>query len=252
MNNQNDSALIKRTTFLTKDTYRSFGLGVISSLTAAGASLLFASINLVTSILIGIAVFSCSLGFIWGQKSSKKIHYPEGEAGLIAINSTDSTKIGITEVVSQLRHSFSFWGISAKRTISSLPFRTLLNEIQRNNIKVKFLLFDPNSANLERKATDEGDSPEAWKRDISATIARIKELIIKYPNNIELHIYSEFPIWRIMFVDESLAIAHYFPSGKQGPESPQLIIDKRENSLFEPLYKEFNEIWSNRSKRILP
>lgn len=252
MYNQYERALIKRSHFLSKDTYLSFGLGVLSSLTAVGVSLFFASINLITSILIGLSVFSCSLGFIWGRKSLRKSHYLEGEAGLIAINSSDSTKIGIVEVVPQLRHSFSFWGISAKRTISSLPFRTLLNEIQKTNIKIRFLLFDPNSENVERKAKDESDSPEAWKRDISATIERIKELINKYPNNIELHIYSEFPIWRIMFIDESSAIVHYFPSGKQGPESPQLIVDKRENSLFEPLFKEFNEIWNNRSRRILP
>ncbi len=72
----------------------------------------------------------------------------------------------------------------------------------------------------------------------------------KHPDLIELHIYKKFPVWRVIFIDDNVAITHFFPSGQQGPDSPQIILERNNNSLFEPIYKEFKEIWDYDSKKV--
>lgn len=225
-----------------------FAIGITSSVAAAALVYVVTSAGLLSTLLVGFAVLATSLGYIIGFSSGRRSSIT-GLAGVLRITTEPSDKLSLAETLPHLNSQFAFWGISAKRTIASAAFRLWLQSLSQTQQRAKFLILDPDSPNLQRKASDEGDSAEAWRREIAATITRINDMARQYPGLIEVRTYTEFPIWRVIFVDEQLAIVNYFPSGKQGPESPQIVLHRKGDSFFEPLYKEFCEMWEYRSKR---
>ena len=232
-----------------KSIYREIIVGLISGISVSGILFFASSIGLLLSLVFGGLILCSTFAYIIGRNTSANDH---GKAGIISIECDSHQKIGTEAFMQNIENDFIMWGISAKRTISNPAMKQWLESLPKSHQKAKFLLLDPESPHLARKAEDEGDNPDAWKREISANISRIGELCSKYPSLIELRVYSEFPIWRVVFIDEKIAIMNYFPSGKQGPESPQFILKKGEDSLFDPIYKEFLEVWNYRSKRVTP
>jgi len=226
------------------------GIGLASSLLATGLVYFLTSLAIWASALLFASLAAVVVSFVLGQRLSPYSRSAQIRVGITAIASDAYSKVTSDEAAEVADNSLYFLGISAKRTISSPGFRSLLERVPRESIRLRFLLLDPDSPNLDRKAKDEGDSPEAWRRDISATLSRLRELQEKHSKLIEVRVYSEFPVWRLTIIDEKRAIVHFFPSQKQGPESPQLDLLKGEGSYFEPLFKEFCEIWEHRSRGV--
>lgn len=146
---------------------------------------------------------------------------------------------------------FIFWGISAKRVIEDLTIREKLIEISKRNHSIKFLLLDPNSIHLPRKASDENENAETWKNEIKLSIQKIKEFATNNNMTIEVRTYDFLPIWRLIFMNNDLLYVTYFFKGRQGIQSPLL---KLKDDQFDNLYRafkfQFEEVWSYQSKSV--
>ena len=153
----------------------------------------------------------------------------------------------LVDFINQCDSSFYFFGISAKRTSSTPELHKKLSEIGRRQGDIRFLLFNPESPELKRKAQDENENWESWKNDIYGTIKRLKSLATRDEIKIQVRLYDQFPIWRMYILDNKRIYLHYFLSEKQGPQSPLLILESNEEALFWPFYLEFIELW-DRSK----
>ena len=169
----------------------------------------------------------------------------ENELGINRIYT--KKKPTLEDYVSSISTSFYFWGISAKRTMSNPNLQKKLIEIGHKKGEIKFLLLNPKSTTVARKAEDENDDANSWCNEIQATIQRLKTIEKKYNINIEIRVYDDFPIWRLCVIDRKKIYLNYFLSNQQGPESPLLEMAPVSNGIFWGFMNEFNETWNNKS-----
>jgi hypothetical protein len=63
---------------------------------------------------------------------------------------------------------------------------------------------------------------------------------------LQIKLYKEYPIWRMLIVDEQIAYVGYYPLNKRGYEGPMFVFKKEnELSLFYPTNDYFDWIWKN-------
>lgn len=227
-------------------------VSVIASFVASAILLFVMSVGVVVSVLVGAILLGTLGGFYLGANRAPGVPEQLARAGIRAVAIDRTSKLSVEDILPSTKHTLCFWGISGKRTTSSQPFRQWVEDLPKTQIRARFLLFDPTSSDLVRKAEDEGDNPDSWKQEIAAVLSRLSATARRFPQLIEVRVYSEFPIWRVIFVDDQMAIVNYFPSGKQGPDSTQLVLERGRDSLYEALHKEFAEVWEHRSTRVAP
>jgi len=161
-----------------------------------------------------------------------------------------NNKPSLDDYVTDISTSFYFWGISAKRTTSNPKLQKKMIEIGHKKGEIKFLLLNPKSEVIGRKAEDENDDAASWRSEISATIQRLKSFSKKHNINIEVRIYNDFPIWRMNIINGKRIYLNYFLSNQQGPESPLLEITPVTNGVFWGYLNEFRETWEHKSEKI--
>ena len=222
---------------------RNIAIGVFSSIIATGILNLFGYFNININIIIGLIMLCIILIILLLMKRKKN------EIGIDCIYTKEANP-SLDDYITSITSSFYFWGISANRTVNNINLREKLVKIGHKNGEIKFLLLDPNSSTLERKAKDENVDPDNLRKDIQATIQRLKSYVEKYNIKIEIRFYTDFPIWRLCVIDNKKIYLNYFLSNQQGPESPLIEIRPVSNGIFGGFIKEFNETWGYRSKPV--
>lgn len=215
---------------------------IFSSIASAviGATVNIISKNLYYTIGSVIAIFFFAL-FLFQYIS----HYKEKKSiGAERIFSSFGQAPSILELIKEARKEFCFLGISARSFFESEEIEDILKKKTREGCKFKFLLLNPNSQNLARKAKDENDSPTAWKNDIEAGIKRLETLRREIgPDKFDFRTYSIFPIWRGIFIDDIDAYISYYPHGHRGKYSPIIHFRNIDKSFFNPFKDYFIELW---------
>jgi hypothetical protein len=197
----------------------------------------------ISTISIGVLILLCSYFAYRMYKLSRSIS--ERFSGILK-EYLSNNKPTLEKQIALCKNSFYFLGISAKRTVSAPELQEKLIEIGKKGGEIRFLLMNPKSPTLKRKADDEGDDWNAWKKDIEAQINRLKAIGKNNNIKISVKLYDEFPIWRMVIIDTSKMYLHYFLSEQQGPQSPLLEIEEKKNGIFHSFYREYLELW-NRS-----
>jgi hypothetical protein len=153
----------------------------------------------------------------------------------------------IATIVQSVTTEFAFWGISSKSLLNSDEFREIVIRKAKGDCVFKFLILDPNSPNVEKKAIEEGDTATGWKNEIEANIMRLKQLRDEHHLNIQVRLYYQFPVLRVIFVNSNLMYFGWYPLGLQGIRSPLLIVRNEQDTLYQPIRLSFNNLW-DRSK----
>jgi hypothetical protein len=159
------------------------------------------------------------------------------------------------KAIANAEQSVKVLGISDKILWSNQSvFRDALLECgHRRNVKLTFLLLNPEGGNLEPKAEDEGESPTVWRNDIDASIGRFKELKAKHTDlDFELILYDVFPIWHMVIIDDRIGYIGYYPTKQSASYAPLYVLEKGAGnlSLLIPLIKHFNNLRDNGKKLI--
>ncbi|WNJ95374.1 hypothetical protein RND59_14790 [Vibrio ruber] len=133
-----------------------------------------------------------------------------------------------SEMLDKVENNFSFLGTGANKLTSDNNFDKIINLD-----KCRILLCDPNSRGLK----EIGDSSHSnYKLTVEKSIEKIKSIIDRGNNNIELRLYKanskeEMPIFRIaLYNDMCVTSFNYFTADKKdGSQLPQLHLKKFAN-----------------------
>jgi hypothetical protein len=131
--------------------------------------------------------------------------------------------------------------------VNNSKFESAIVALARKGGDVRFLLMDPNSPNLGRRADDEGCSKEIWVQDIKATITRLKDISQKHGASIKIRFFSEYPLWRMLLVDRRLVYLNYFLDRHRFTDSPQITLKNSDMGLLNVFQKMFDELWESAS-----
>lgn len=74
--------------------------------------------------------------------------------------------------------------------------------------RLRVLLLAPDSTAVARRADEIGESAESFAAGIRLAITRIKELADQ-GRSIEVYIYDQIPVWRIIRIDEVLFVSAF-------------------------------------------
>jgi hypothetical protein len=143
----------------------------------------------------------------------------------------------------------SFLGIGASKLTASDEFENALARCSADH-PARFLLSEPTSDNLTQAAKRANRPVEEYKHIVVQSLKRIAQLKCERDFNIEVRFYTDNPIFRLMFIDDSLCLMSYNIFGKgDGSDFPQLHLinivgRQKEKSFYYPLQKYFEQQWN--------
>lgn len=145
------------------------------------------------------------------------------------------------------KNSVKFMTISG-RSVYSGDVEEALKGKGSSDFNFKLLLFDWNSPWFPHKMRDERRTSEVEIELAAEKACRVAENFLKmgrlYELNLEIRLYSEYPVWRYMIIDNEFVYLGYYPTDKRGYEGPMFIHRKGEaGSLFYPVDQHFNRLW---------
>ena len=152
----------------------------------------------------------------------------------------------VTDLLRDVTSSMEFFGISGRTFFEGVGIEELVKRRTREGINFRFLLLDPASPHLPPGAEAEQTSPAAWIADITASIERLKAIQKDVaPDRVRIRTYNAPPTWRTFFLDNRTAYVNYYALEHGGRDTPVMVIENHQNSLFHPLHRHFNQCWEN-------
>lgn len=140
-----------------------------------------------------------------------------------------------------------FLGIGAAKLTSDSEFEAALGRCKQKPIK--FLLCDPGSHWLREAARQYDKDENAYKQVAIESLRKIAHYKTKRDFNIEVRFYSDKPLLRLMFIDNSICLFSYNLLGEgDGSQLPQLHIAKSTprraaNTFYYPFESYFDNLW---------
>lgn len=151
----------------------------------------------------------------------------------------------LAECLPLAKHEVMFIGVTSKRTFSDDTLRSLVSSQAVDHVSIRVLLVAPKSKAFADRARDERESAETWKHDQRATVERLKAFHSRYGLSVELRFTNEYPIWRMIIVDQEVAWLGAFLPGKRGTESTQWRIQYPEVDMTYGFIKWAQTLWEN-------
>ncbi|MGB2580288.1 MAG: hypothetical protein WBC83_01170 [Minisyncoccia bacterium] len=157
----------------------------------------------------------------------------------------------VKEISSSAPHSLHILGATGWRTFGSpqSPLHDLLISFQG---VIRILLIKPGSDGFKRRTVDLKHHEEEYKREILNTIEFCKELKEKHHKNIEVRLYTEEPIWKMILTEQYLWLQYYDPSSPV-EDTPVYTLQTREpptlSSLYYPLTRVFEKRWTEKTTK---
>jgi hypothetical protein len=142
-------------------------------------------------------------------------------------------------------------GISMSKLADMRP---LLTKKLRGGCRVKWLLLDPNSDYVEKRAMQEGQNVTAFKSIVSTWSAEhqffVQSLSPDLKANIELRHYAEFPACFIVDNGSKMLVGFYLRSS--GKDVPHLELDIKKDGAYVSFRKHFDSLWAAAERKTLP
>jgi hypothetical protein len=163
--------------------------------------------------------------------------------GLVGADSEIRTGIDFQKSLAMVSNSLDFLGIgAAKLTSEGSAFEAAISRCQRPERPVRFLLCRPDHVELEKMAQSADQERESYKKRVTGSLLKIAELKNGRAWSVQVRFYDTLPIFRLMFVDDSVCLASHYVLGKGfDTKLPQLHVVKRRGSRdIDSLYYAFN------------
>jgi hypothetical protein len=165
--------------------------------------------------------------------------------GLVGADAQIRVGIDFKQALSLVSNSMDFLGIgAAKMTAERAAFEDAIARCQRPDRPVRFLLCRPDNERLLQMARSAGPDHDrhSYQKRVQSSLATIADLRNSRAWNIQVRFYRDFPIFRLMFIDDSICLASHYVLGKgAGAELPQLHIVRVTGSRdIDSLYYAFN------------
>ena len=147
------------------------------------------------------------------------------------------------DLVKDVTSEFKYMGISARTVLIDDEYIKEMIQKAKGNCVFKFLILDPECSFVEEKAIEEGDTCSGWKKEIEATISRLKKLREKHDLKIEVRTHDTYPIFRMIIINSNNLFFSWYPVGRRGSNSPLSVFSNSRNSMYEPLTGYFDKLW---------
>ncbi len=148
------------------------------------------------------------------------------------------------------QNELGFLGTGAAKLTSEAEFEKAIGRCRQER-PIRLLLCKPTHDLLIEAAKRFGQNDEAYQKIVKDSLRKIATLKERYPN-IEVRFYSDFQIFRLMFIDDSVCLVSYNVMGEgDGSQLPQLHVTKPSqterviNSFYYPLERYFNQLWES-------
>lgn len=171
--------------------------------------------------------------------------------GLVGADQSASLGISYVKALSFCRDSLDFLGIGAsKLTMERDAFMAAIARCNRPERPMRFLLCTPTNETLQSAAKQAGRPEREYQDRVRESLRVLKQQREDQARNIEVRFYSDPPLFRLMFIDDSLCIvSHYVLGEGDGSQLAQLhvrrlIWGRRNNeSIYYPLRLYFDQLW---------
>lgn len=145
--------------------------------------------------------------------------------------------------------SYKFLGVSAEFLLQEKNFRSIVKQkTTKEDCRFQILLLDPDAKELvEKHRITEGfyKNPEAMILRLKHSIAEFKDLANECDGKVEIRLYRERPVFRLILIDDKLAFINFYGAKDMtGVQTPQIVFVKTEQSFFIAFNKFYNRILS--------
>lgn len=146
------------------------------------------------------------------------------------------------------QNNLSFLGIGASKLTASDEFKKTLERCSDDQ-PTHFLLSEPTNENLKKAAKRANRPVEEYRNIVLKSLKIIAQLKNERNFKIDVRFYQNEPIFRMMFIDDSLCLLSYNIFGKgDGSDFPQLHIfnssgKQKEKTFYYPLKIYFEQQW---------
>ena len=159
------------------------------------------------------------------------------------------TRLGINheKALNLCTSSMDFLGIGGgKLRAYQSAFEAAIDRCSRPDRSIRFLLCRPNNEGLKRIAQSAGRDELSYQKVVQESLRMIAHLKNERAKNIQVRLYQDFPVFRLMFINDAICLASHYVLGKggDGSEAPQLHIVKASKSRdVESLYYAFSSYY---------
>lgn len=206
------------------------------------ASLKYTPLEIILFVIIIILIGLLGY-FLILQKRYKKFGISDIQKSEVNLN--------LKKQLGSCESSLFFMGVSA-RTILTAETGRVINEAFAKNqqLSLRFLLFDPReTAKGKQRALDETGNEDIWDSWKNIILSGIKELsVLKQEGRnrkIEVRIYKDFPVFRVLLVDNKIIYMNYYGKGFRPSEMPNLMSKKNKNNFYHAIEKFLECHWNS-------
>jgi hypothetical protein len=113
-------------------------------------------------------------------------------------------------------------------------------------LHVRVLLLDPQSQSAQRRASEIGESLDAFTSGIQLALARLREVADGEPLlNLQVKLYDRLPVWRVIRLDHVMYVSA-FDAAWEGHESAVYEIPHTPRGAFWAGHRrDFEDLWDH-------
>ena len=176
--------------------------------------------------------------------------------GLVGADRETRSGINYKRALSLCTTSLDFLGIGAgKLHEEQRAFEDAIDRCSRADRAICFLLCSPDSEGLRKIAQSARRDENSFRDVVLETLRALAVLKKNRAKNIQVRLYDDFPVFRLMFINDEICLASHYVLGKggDGSEAPQMhVIRIRESRDVESLYfgfrSYFERVWREASE----
>ncbi len=125
------------------------------------------------------------------------------------------------------------------------PMHILLRDFEGS---ISILLMKPGSYGFKKRTAELNKNEEAYRKEIADSIDYCRSLVVKYKKSIDIRLYEDEPIWKMIFSDRYLWLQYYDPKDDVD-NTPVYTLQTRaqatDSSLYYPLVRVFLRRWND-------
>jgi hypothetical protein len=173
--------------------------------------------------------------------------------GILGGDRTIEKGVNYRKALSLCKDSMEFLGIGAGKLIAERDdFLSAIRRCNRNDRPIRFLLCPPDHPRLLEIARQASKPEEEYQETVKKSLRVLRNLRYNESRNIQVKFYSQLPLFRLMFINDSICLAsHYILGEGSGSQLPQLHILRKPffrrdiESFYHPLKEYYEELWKD-------
>lgn len=200
--------------------------------------------NNVSAFIVISLLLSCVFCFsVW------KMLNQYWQLGIISADFHTAQGLDYDTSLSLCHSRLSFLGIGGSKLTRSYGFENALLRCNQDK-PIRFLLLNPNDKTLVSAARRAGKDSQQYLKQVVNSLKKLKEIKENREVNIQVKFYKGRPLFRLMFLDNSLCLfGGYTKIGvDDGSQLPQVHLlnkyDQRDTTcLYSTLEKYYEDLW---------